>query len=124
MRARWVKLGVHFFSLICVIVLAACTSSTGSVSASKAVPESETETRPRLVRPTMWPQPEGELPPAVPPEELTLIVVPSFVETPPAFYEVLPFGPDVQGPIQAMDKPKPKGPRPDLAASLRLSPVQ
>jgi hypothetical protein len=56
----------------------------------------------------MWPQPEGELPPAVAPEGLTLIEVPAFVETPPAFYEVQPLGPDVLGPIWAVDIPEPK----------------
>jgi hypothetical protein len=124
MSGRWAKLGVQFFSLICIIVLAACTSSTGSVSASKAVPKSETEARPQLVRPTMWPQPEGDLPPAVPPEELTLIVVPSFIETPPAFYEVLPLGPGVQGPIRTMDVPKPKGPRPDASEGEEPAPPE
>ena len=113
MFGRWAKLGVHVFPLIFIVVLAACTSSTGSVSASKAVPESETEARPRLVRPTMWPQPEGELPPAVAPEGLVLIEVPSFIAMPPAFYEVQPLAPDIPGPIWAVDIPEPKSARPE-----------
>lgn len=113
MRGRSTTLEVVVISLIFGIFLTACTSSTGSVNASKTAPGDDPEAKSRLVRPTMWPQPEGELPPAVAPEGLTLIEVPSFVAAPPAFYEVRPLGPDVLGPIQVMDVTKPKAVRPD-----------
>jgi hypothetical protein len=51
-----------------------------------------------------------------------LIVVPSFVDTPPAFYEAEPLGPDVLGPIRAMDVPKPKATRPDTGETEKAAP--
>ena len=120
-QLKTVEVAVIF--LILGIALTACTSSTGSVNPFTAVPENEPEAKSRLVRPTMWPQPEGELPPAVAPEGLTLIEVPSFVDTPPASYEVRPLGPEVMGPIRVMDVTKPKAVRPDARPSEPLQPL-
>jgi hypothetical protein len=67
MCGRSTMLEVVAFFMVFGLVLTACTSSTGSMDATKTAPETEAEAKSRLVNPNMWPQPEGELPPAAAP---------------------------------------------------------